>query len=958
MSMQKKESIFGVSPNISMNDAVIDYVMTHWQAYDRQNGIILLPNRRSVHALRERFFAIAGDKTLVLPSIIPLADVDLHLLLHASQSVSPQNLALQSPVINNFTRIMLLTKQVQKFYQLHHEPLAFRHAMELATSLAQWLDDAISHEVKARDLQALAKGEHSEHWQRILPFLKIVYEGWPELAQKYHCTSHAQALYDTLTSLAKIWRQSPPSIPILAAGSTGSQSATAELLTSIAFAPKGVVMIPGVFAVINPEYEATIDKGHPLFYAKQLVQKMQTRLSEIPVLQPSNIARDNFLTHAFAPAQFHGKIDFEPPSHIKSFVCAHEWEEVRVIALLVQKSLADSQDKIMVVSPDRQLLGRVGVELQALGIFANNSGADTLSLHPFTQWLRLLMRVVLSDAHPADVLAWLGHQAGFCLQSLDKQNFYRRVDEAYARGNNKAHGLAEFVSLCLRVRHESTVAGACEQALAPFIALMNDNKNKHMTHTIALWMEAISHAASHCEIDLDSDKDIAAALMQFNEMGEVLSVNAADFDAMLEQAFLSPWFAESSRTHPNVHLHTPIEARMQTADRVILSGLNEGVWPANISNLWLNAALLERLHMPHNAHAVSLQAHDFLMLSGAKYVWMTRALKINGADMAPSRFWQRIMLAMSQHGVMQAEQGHDEIAAILAHENRYATYQPAQAPRPMPDIARRARTLSITELEYLWINPYIIYARHTLGLKPLQEIDEEVDMRLFGTLAHRICEQISKSDVMEIESTQNHVIESHLAEQVKSPVMQMLWRPRLKRIVQFFVANHRMRSALNIDVQSEMPIKTFLKTASGEVLLKGKADRIEQRKTGELFVVDIKTSSTVPSEKAIMNSEAPQLPFYAKIIQEKYSADNPDSDHANAVTVEYWQCPRGSNEGEIKTLQLDDEMLDEIIENYRTLAEHLLFQPTPFLYNPHRIDRDFDDYAALARADEWEGVGQ
>lgn len=955
MRLQKKESIFGVSPNFPMNDAVIDYVMTHWQADDRQSGIILLPSRRSVHALRERFFAITGDKTLVLPIMIPLADVDLHLLLHASQSVSPQSLALQSPVINNFTRIMLLTKQVQKFYLLQHEPLAFRHAMELATSLAQWLDDAISHEVKARDLQALSKGEHSEHWQRILPFLKIVFEGWPELSRKYHCTSHAQALYDTLTLFANIWRQSPPSIPILAAGSTGSQPATAELLASIAASPKGVVMIPGVFAAINPEYEVAIDKGHPLFYAKQLVQKMQTRLCEIPVLQSSNSARDNFLTHAFAPAQFYGEIDCEPPSHIKSFVCAHEWEEVRVIALLVQKSLADSHDKIMIVSPDRQLLGRVGIELQALGIFANNSGADTLSLHPFAQWLRLLMRVVILDAHPVDVLAWLGHPAGFSLQSLDKQMFCQRVDEAYARGNNKVHGLVEFVSVCMRLRHENAVAGGCEQALAPLIALMNDNKNKDMAHTIALWMEAISHAANLCEIDLDSDKDIAAALMQFVELGEVLSVNAADFDAMLEQAFTSPWFAESSKAHPNVHLHTPIEARMQTADKVILSGLNEGVWPANNGNPWLSTALLERLHMPHNAHAISLQAHDFLMLSGAKNVYITRALKINGADMAPSRFWQRIRLAMSQLGLGQAEQGHDEIAAILAHENRYETYQPAQAPRPMPEITRRARTLSITELEYLWINPYIIYARHTLGLKPLQEIDEDVDMRLFGTLAHRICEHISKSDVMEIESAQNHMIELQLAEQVKNPVMQMLWRPRLKRIVQFFVTNHRSRYALNRAVQSEISVRTSLKTASGEVLLKGKTDRIERRKTGELFVVDIKKGSNVPSEKAIMNSEAPQLPFYAKIIQEKYSLDRADLGHTDAVTVEYWQCPRGSNEGEIKTLQLDDEMLDVIIENYRTLAEHLLFQPTPFLYNPHRIDRDFDAYAALARADEWDG---
>jgi len=53
---------------------------------------------------------------------------------------------------------------------------------------------------------------------------------------------------------------------------------------------------------------------------------------------------------------------------------------------------------------------------------------------------------------------------------------------------------------------------------------------------------------------------------------------------------------------------------MISADLVILSGLNEGVWPPKAGqDLWMNQAMAERIGLPHKQWRIALSAHDFMM---------------------------------------------------------------------------------------------------------------------------------------------------------------------------------------------------------------------------------------------------------------------------------------------------------------------------------------------------------
>src|SRR5690606_8253190 len=86
-----------------------------------------------------------------------------------------------------------------------------------------------------------------------------------------------------------------------------------------------------------------------------------------------------------------------------------------------------------------------------------------------------------------------------------------------------------------------------------------------------------------------------------------------------------------------------LEARLISADLVILAGLVEGVWPEVADpGPWMSRAmrLAVGLEPPERLHG--LAAHDFLMACGAKRLILSRAARAGTAPSIPSRLIQRL----------------------------------------------------------------------------------------------------------------------------------------------------------------------------------------------------------------------------------------------------------------------------------------------------------------------------
>jgi ATP-dependent helicase/nuclease subunit B len=82
-----------------------------------------------------------------------------------------------------------------------------------------------------------------------------------------------------------------------------------------------------------------------------------------------------------------------------------------------------------------------------------------------------------------------------------------------------------------------------------------------------------------------------------------------------------------------------LEARLTAFDRVVLGSLNEASWPPDArSDAWLSRPMRHSLGLDLPERRISLSAHDFAQLVGAREVIMSRATKAEGAPTVASRF--------------------------------------------------------------------------------------------------------------------------------------------------------------------------------------------------------------------------------------------------------------------------------------------------------------------------------
>ena len=72
-------------------------------------------------------------------------------------------------------------------------------------------------------------------------------------------------------------------------------------------------------------------------------------------------------------------------------------------------------------------------------------------------------------------------------------------------------------------------------------------------------------------------------------------------------------------THAGIAIWGTLEARVQSADLVILGGLNEGIWPRLPgADPWLGRSIRRAIGLPSPERLIGLSAHDFQQAMGAR----------------------------------------------------------------------------------------------------------------------------------------------------------------------------------------------------------------------------------------------------------------------------------------------------------------------------------------------------
>jgi ATP-dependent helicase/nuclease subunit B len=863
------------------------------------SATIYLPTRRAARTFGEAFARVLGG-TALLPQFKPLGDSEDDEFLF---DPAPDALDLP-PAIAPLRRQLLLARLVRQWDRAARGgALSFAQSAVLAESLAQVMDEIETQGCDLSKLDGLAPQNLASHWEGVSRFLGLLRDHWPAILAEERSMNPAARRNLALRALAKRLAASPPPGPVIAAGSTGSIPATAQLLAAIARLPQGAVVLPGLDRGLDDDSWAALDPGHPQFGLAQLLRTFDTAREDVKDWfdatqgrRGANPAREVLLSETLRPApttdawrelaEQGGKDISRGMKDLALAEAADPAQEALAIALALREALETPGRTAALVTPDRNLARRVAAEMARWKISIDDSAGRPLAHTAAGSFLCLVADTAQARFAPVQLLALLKHP--FARRGQDGAGFRaraRELDRWCLRGPRPDPGLAGISRAIAKAQDARLPPPA--KALAELTAWWNEIAvllapleqvfGQHEA-TIDVLLEAHIAAAEALACDQQSD-----CILWANDDGEAAFQLVASLKSAAEG--LDPIEPESwpslfrhlamkapVRTafgqHPRLAILGPLEARLQSFDVLVLGGLNEGSWPrAAGSDPWFSRPMRKTLGLEQPERSIGLSAHDFAMLAAGPRVLLSRALKADGAPTIPSRWLQRLAQltrGLGLNDLLAEGQGYVEFAARLLDVPQGPRLP---RPKPTPPLEVRPRRLSVTEIEIWLRDPYAIYARHVLGLRPLDALDEPIGPLERGTALHKALEifiaRYRKALPDDAVAQLTAIADRVFVEAGIPKAALALWRPRFLGAARGFVDWERSRH--ETIAASHLEIKGGLKL--GDFELSGVADRIDILKNGAAAILDYKTGAS-PSRKQVTQLLSPQLPLEAAILSQ------------------------------------------------------------------------------------------
>ncbi len=935
---------------------------------------ILLPHRRAVRAVSDAFLRWSEGRPTILPALRPIGDVDEDdaALLGDDLAAAIEDIDLP-PAISGPRRLMLLTRLIMA----RDATLSAGQALRLAQSLGRLLDQAHTERRPFDKLQDLVPREFAKHWEETLRFLAIVTEAWPRVLESEGAMDPAERRDKALGKLAQRWRKHPPKGRVLLAGSTGSVPATADLMAVVAALPGGAVILPGFdrAGVIENEQAILDDPTHPQHGMALLVRKLELgpeQISDWPegvvLLRPK---RAGLLSAALRPAaatdSWRGLKPFgsEATEKVWRVDCPGPREEATAIALMLRETLEQPGRTAALVTPDRDLARRVAVELRRWKIEIDDSAGQNLADTPPAVFMRLVAHMLVEGAAPVPLLACFKHP--LCAGGLDRSRFRtlaRGLEIAVLRGPRPAPGFAGIVAalkaadkpdaaLMDWVAHLAGHARAFAQLLRQELAPLDKLIAAHWE--LASFLATDADGTPRLRVG-EAGEALARRLDEINQASTALpGIAAPDYLPVFAELLNGVVVRPRRGQHPRLAIWGLLEARLQQADRLILGGLNEGTWPpAPQDDPWLSRPMRAEFGLPLPERRIGLSAHDFAQGFLSSEVILTRAARVEGTPMVPSRWLMRLDAVLRVGGNDRGfDPGHwlawqgelDEPEAIRS----------AERPAPRPPVADRPRRLSVTQIETWMRDPYAIYARHILRLNRLDDIDQEPGAADRGIIIHRALEAFVRRFPHGLpEDALDRLLElgrGEFAPFASRPGVAAFWWPRFERAARWFVDTERRRRPLLAECRGEALGALEFNSTGGPFRLTAKADRVDRLKTGSLVVIDYKTGQA-PSQKLVQLGIASQLPLEAAIAS---TGGFSGIAAATVEAMEVWRLSGGAEPG--KALAIEGDAMDvarRALEGLKRLVEEFDKPETPYASVPRAAFAPrFSDYAHLARVKEW-----
>jgi ATP-dependent helicase/nuclease subunit B len=983
------------------------------------SATLFLPTRRACRLARDTFLHVLKGDAAILPRIVAIGDIDedeIAFAEAASGDIAADALALPE-ALDSLERRLLLTRLVSEWASAPRlratagTPLVAQTpaaACALADDLARLIDDMTMRGVSWDRLDELVPERFDAYWQLTLKFLQIAREQWPLVLKERNCIEAAERRDRLIKAEAARLARKTDGL-VIVAGSTGSIPATAELIATIARLPHGAVVLPGLDTDLDeeswrliagdPKKRVPAAPGHPQFAMQALLARIGIARSGVDSLAKAN-GREVLLSEAMRPAMqtdawrerandlvFAAQAD-AAVSTMTVIEAANVEEEALAIAIALREAVQDDKTAAL-VTPDRGLGRRVAAALMRWNIAVEDTGGNPLAETPACVFARLAAQAAVAGLEPVTLLALLKHPL-LRLGASDQRHPTDLLERAVLRGPRPSRGTSGLARALKTLR-------AVRDALHPSDPRkqLSDGEIKEAERLVAKLATALEPLEKPGSASLPLSelatrhRDVLATLSKYNgEQAVFIGPDGAKLAAALDKLSASPsaaslpvavsdyvelfaaTLAGSVVRRPlqprlRVRILGLLEARLTESDRVVLGGLVEGTWPPESrTDAWLSRPMRLDLGLDLPERRIGLTAHDFAQLLGAREVILTFASKIAGAPTVPSRFIQRLAAVSGERWDQAVRRGKTYLAWARELDHPTEPPKPEPRPQPRPPLAVRPKGLSVTEIEHWLRDPYTIYAKHILRLRPLDPVDAEPGAAERGTFIHAAIGEFAQTFDKGLPDDPVGALltigRKHFSDIEDYPEARAFWWPRFDRIARWFANWEIERRACVAAINAEIKGEYEIKLEKGRFRLRGIADRIELGSDGRYTIFDYKTGSA-RTEPQVRTGLAPQLTLEAAILRKGGFPGIPAK--SSIAEVAYVLVKGGEPPGDSKFISFKDgnadSQADRALEKLTELAKRFEDEDTPYCSLVHPMwATQYGDYDHLARVLEWTSAGE
>lgn len=876
-------------------------------------------------------------------------------------------------------RKLELTVLVSKLLERAQDFAPGTAAFDLAESLAALIEEMHDEGVTPGALFTPSLAEdHAAHWERSLSFLRII-APWFALDAAPTAADRQRKAVDALIAS---WEVAPPADPVIVAGSTGSRGSTALLMRAVAGLPNGALVLPGFdfdlpdFGWNSLDSGAVPNEDHPQYRFARLLRSMGRTHADVrhwPAAKGADLARNRLISLALRPAPVTDQWlteggDLLPLSDatrgLSLIEAGSPREEAMAIAVAL-RAAAESGTRATLITPDRTLVRRVTAALDQWGIRPDDSAGQPLHLSAPGRFLRHIAAQFGRKLSAEALLILLKHPLTATGSTMrgEHLNFTRQLE--------------------LTLRKKGPIFPTSD-TLRLWGAVLGDPDAVVWADWVGAWVERLPTyetipLSDATDTLLRLAEDLAAGpstapqlgvIWQFpageaafrviqelrREAGYGGTVSPGVFNDLLSSLLEQEPVRERLSAHPLISIQGTREARQLQAQLVILGGLNEATWPQGTQpDPWLSRQMRLQVGLLLPERQIGLAAHDFQLAASAPEVILTRAIRDDEAQTVPSRWLDRlknlILGLEGEAGALNTMRQRGQVWLDQVRNLEQITAVPAALrPSPRPPVGVRPRELPVTAIKDLVRDPYAIYAKYVLRLRPLDPLLAEADPRMRGQVLHKIVERfVGERPDQEDSATARDRLLATTAEVLESeipfPSARRLWLARITKIAGRFVQEEADRLLAGSPVLLEG--SGGIELSNLGFRLTARPDRIDRADDGSLLIYDYK-SGDEPKTGDVRD-------FDKQLLLEAAMAERGAFVSLGAAPVKLVSYIKLGPTAKPLTFLQDEGQFDQVWQGLQNLIQK--YCDANMGYSSRRMgaeSRDRGDFDQLARFGEWQ----